>query len=173
MKALKKVYYLWWSIAVIISGITILFQPIHLFDYLTKNYTISEQMKILKVEFDLSTSKEKSSTGIGKVDNKDVYFGLFDEDMSQLTEYINNLNIPVWEMEEKFNYDSMENLNLVVPVISFKHSKAVLLIPLGKTGKEVLNAWALSNLYMLLLAFLPLVILSFINKLNKKNEINN
>ncbi len=100
--------------------------------------------------------------------DKKVYFALFDDEMNQLTDYINNLNIPVWEMEEKFDYDKMENLNLYVPVVSFKHSKGVLLVPIGETPEHTINSWALSNLYMLLLAFVPLFILSFLDKLFKR-----
>ncbi len=154
--------------AIVISSITILFQPVQLFDYILKNFDTTSEMKIIAAHFRGSTSKRNSVSVVGLLNDKKVYFSLFDEDMGQLTKYINELNIPVWEMEEKFNYDSMENLNLIVPVISFKHSKEVLLVPLGDSPQDTITSWALSNLYMLLLAFLPLFVLSFLDKLFKK-----
>lgn len=154
--------------AIVISSITILFQPVQLIDYVLKNFDINANMKITAAKFDKSTSKKKSVSVLGLLNDKKVHFSLFNEDMGQLTKYINELNFPVWEMEEKFNYDSMENLNLIVPVISFHHSKGVLLVPLGDSPQNTITSWALSNLYMLLLAFLPLFVLSFLNKLFKK-----
>ena len=88
--------------------------------------------------------------------------------LADIRDYINNLNIPVWEMEEKFDYDNMGNLNLYVPVVSFKHSKGVLLVPIGETPEHTINSWALSNFNMLLLAFLPLLVLFFLDKLFKR-----
>ncbi|VAW27812.1 hypothetical protein MNBD_BACTEROID06-572, partial [hydrothermal vent metagenome] len=60
MTIFRKIYYIWWAVAIVISSITILFQPVQLIDYVLKNFDINANMKITAAKFDKSTSKKKS-----------------------------------------------------------------------------------------------------------------
>jgi len=84
----RKIYYIWWAVAIVISSITILFQPVHLFDYLLKDFNTTSEMKISAAYFDVSTSKGRSVTVVGVASDKRVYFSLFDEEKVQLTDYL-------------------------------------------------------------------------------------
>ncbi len=161
---LRKLYLIWWGIAIIISCFVLFSESVRLYDFLTNDFVLS-YMRVDKVIHSNNSSERKSIMVKGRIKKKEVYFSAFDEDINHVRDYINNLNIPI---EEKLNYKRMKNLNLLVPVIQFKHSTRVLLIPNNHTKNETLKNWYYSKLFLFSLAYLPLIFLFFMTKKTTK-----
>ncbi len=138
----------WYLSILVISIFFISFEGYRIFDYIQGDYT-RKKMNVKSYSY-YSDSARSSIIVEGYIDNEEVYFYEYDDDMKKLHQ-----NYPII-------FSTPHKHNILIDVFKFKHSKKVLLITeLYKWEKKIL----LFSLYI----FISLLIIS-INLLIKKNE---
>jgi hypothetical protein len=145
MKAIKIIWYL--SILLIFL-FNVFFEGYRIFDYCLGNYSI-EKMTITSSSSN-STSKRKSVTFQGTINEEDVYFSRFDDDINEL------YNLYPFLSSKKKN-------NLIINVIKFKNSDNVMLFDDNEFGE-----WKKTMLFFSLYIFFSIIIIFMLNYLKMK-----
>ncbi len=160
MKVLNKIYKIWWGVACLISLFLLIFEGNRIRDYVLGKY-YSSSMKITKIDFTTSNSDRKAIDVEGNTSNKNVYFSLYDNSRKYLFEYLNEVskNNP-----KQINYNKIDQEDIILPVVVFESSKKVILILKNSTKKEAISRWKKPKILALLIAYIPLIILSIKNK---------
>lgn len=157
---LGKIYVFWWFVCFMITTFLI-FDIVRPFDYIVGNYK-EDTLMVNTVSFPNSTSRADRITVYGHTENQSVYLSEFDDDMKKVYVFLNPT------MSEDYTYsDDLTELNILMPIIKFKHSNNVILIPKGVENDMVLRDWFVPLLLLFLLAYAPIAILFFILKADK------
>lgn len=159
---IKRFYYFFILFCFLFSPF-ILLTGYHQYSYLTSNYN----EKIMRVEKCTSgTNSKRISTSIeGKIGNKNVSFGLYDEQAYAFMLYLN-----VSKEGMPLNYDNLKPLELDVRVVQFGDSNNVLFIKKEETKEEAAKKNLISWIVIEMFAFGGLLIFYILKKnYEKKN----
>lgn len=159
MAIFKKLYLFWFYICSVIT-IIFLFDLHKFLDYLNGNYH-QEKMLVREISYPTSTSKRNSVTLKGYIGKDKVFLVEYDEKMKYVYEYIHSDD--VYEKGK-----GIEKSNIKLPVIRFKSTENVLLIPKNMTSEEIIKKWSLSRYTTLIIAYFPLILFYLIYKFTKK-----
>ena len=99
--------------------------------YLTGNYE-EKVMRLTKLEFGSSSSKQRSASIWGAINNQNSLFSLADKNLDDFIEYEINDQRP----EDDIDYDNLSPLKLDVRVVQFGSSKKVVLIDRDETKED-------------------------------------
>lgn len=128
MKFLKIIWIL--SVAVIITFF-MAFESFRIYDFITTNYSV-KTMKISSYSYN-SSSRNESITINGFIDNEDVYFSRFDNEIEELSSMYPGITMGKNKIEELSSIfpDTFKNsikASKNIEVLKFKNSNRVMLI---------------------------------------------
>ena len=156
MKSLKIFFKLWWYLSVIVVFLFfIVLETYRIYDYTTGNYSI-QKMKI--TEYKLHSDRNgKSIMVIGYIDDDEVYFSRFKDEVNKLYKLYPQI-FPRFFSDDKKTYE--------IKVLKFEHSSRVMLI-----DDEEFPKWKKRSLLSSLYIILSIIIMIVLKK-NRKTEKN-
>ncbi len=118
-------------------------------------------MELYSIVFSSSSSRRSSVTVNGVLNNEEVYFGLFDDNIIEIDKYLENLSP---EELREFEYKNLKKHNIKVPIVKFMNTNKVILINKKSNLKSTINNWIYTYIYILSILYVVLILSAFIKR---------